>query len=238
MKISSIRRIGELFIYTYADRFSIYTRFSIPMAILVMAIVSMCMDNQGIMFTIYGYLIIILSLLLCRTLTKSFRGLLLPFLFMVIGFSMHLFAKALGYPTSTIYSLILSSFKIALIFLSITLFLQWINLKEVRHILNKLGLRRTSSYLSIVFTTMPILLHIYSESYVATMLKLGKKKIYKAVKPLIVQAAILAKDMTQAVYLYGISEHCKISLKKPMAIEIVVVIAIIVLGIHLLIFMP
>lgn len=236
--MSIAKRFGDLLIPTCRTKPSLYLRILLPISLLVMSIASTITRERGVIFTVYGYLIVLSALHLCGLLTRSLRGLSLPFLFIAIGFLVHLLTMAIGYPTPSIDILILASFKIALIFISIALFLQWVSFREIRYITAKIGLQRIASYLSIAFAVMPMLFTLYSESYTTTILKLGKKKAYKALKPLIIQTAILAKDLAQAVYFYGIPTTPKIVINKISISEILLFVAVTAIGVALLILTP
>lgn len=236
--MSIVKRFSDIFIPMCRIKPSLYLRIFLPIALLLMSIASTVIRERGVMFIIYGYSIAITILCLCNSLARSLRGLTLPFMFIAIGFTAHLLAMVMGYPTPSIYVLILSSFKIALIFISITLLLQWVSFREMRYIIAKIGLKKISSYISIAFAFMPTLFTLYSESYTTTILKLGKKKLYKALKPLIIQTAILAKDIAQAIYLYGIPITPKISADKLSINEVFLLIAVVTMGTVLLILTP
>lgn len=236
--MSMIRRFSDIFIPSCSARISIYVRSILPLAILIMSILSIGLRECGIMFVAYCYCIVMAALSMCRALSRSLQGLALPFIFIAIGFAMHLLTRALGFPTPSIPSLVLSSFKLALVFLSITLFFQWVNLREIKYILARVGLGRTASYLSIAFAIMPMLFNLYSESYTAALLKFGRRKVYKAVKPLVIQAAVLARDIAQAIYLYGIPTPLRVPVEKPSIAELLLLVIIVSAGSILLALAP
>lgn len=236
--MSLARGFGELFLSAPIISLSIYTRVTLPMAMLILSVFSSIFRDRGLVFVLYGYCVIVFALCISKTLKKSLKGLSLPFVFLALGFITYLVTMALGYQTPSIYVLAFSSLKVALIFLSITLFFKWVNFREVRYILSKIGLSGITSYLSIAFTIMPTLFNLYSESYVTTALKYGKRRAYKAIKPLIVQTAILAKDIVQAVYLYGLPSNPRLELKKPSTLEILLVLTAVAFGVVLLTLAP
>lgn len=232
--MNTIRRFGDLFIKSCLISTSLYTRTLLPMALFLMTAISISIRDRGVVFVAYGYSIVVFALCLCKNLLRSLRGLALPAVFILMGFAIHVLSKILGYPTPSVYTLALSSFKLALAFLSIALFFQWIEFRELRYVLTRVGLGKVASYITMALTIIPLLSYLYSESYVAAVLKFGKRKAHKAVKPLVIQSAILAKDLAQAIYFYGLPKSNKVLIKKPSFIEVSLLMATIIAGAYLL----
>lgn len=236
--MSFIKKFSEIFIPTHAAHFSLYTRTMIPTIIGSTSLISTLnpFHDKGILFTVYGFVILLIFMYITKTLRKILNALLLPFIFIALGLLINFISMILKLTTPPLYSLILSSFKISLIFISFSLFFQLISFKEMRFIMKILGLKWLARILSISIVIMPIIFNNYAESYMATLLKLGRRKVYKAVKPLIIQTAILALDITQVLYFYGFPSDVELSVSRPGIKEILLIIFITITAIVFLIF--
>uniref|UniRef100_A0A7C2ZBM5 Energy-coupling factor transporter transmembrane protein EcfT n=1 Tax=Ignisphaera aggregans TaxID=334771 RepID=A0A7C2ZBM5_9CREN len=221
--MSVAKAFSSIFICSRRSSLSLHARIALPTMLAILSMVSMVFPERGIIFVIYGYTVTIMALHRVKSLGKAIRGLMLPLLFIIIGLLMHMLSRFLGYPSPSIYSLVLSSLKISLMFLSMTLFFQWVCIRELRYILARIKLERISALLTLSLAIIPIIFNMYSESYTAAMLKFGKRKVYKAVKPLVIQTAILSRDVSQALYLYGFPSSYNIEVKTPTAKEIALI---------------
>ncbi|MEM0489713.1 MAG: hypothetical protein QXH73_00680 [Ignisphaera sp.] len=238
--MSSVKRFAELFIPIGSRVFSIYTRIFLPISMSSISIVSTLQpfQDRGIVFTVYGFTVVLSLMYIVKILERALRSLTLPFMFIALGLLVNFISMFLGLTPPPIYSLILSAFKVSLIFISIALLIQWLSFREFRCVLKMIRLSSLAKILTIVMAVMPTLFNNYAESYTAVFLKLGRRRVYKAVKPLVVQSAILALDIAQALYLYGFPRDVCISIDRPKAKEIALIVAIIFIGIVLLLYMP
>lgn len=233
--MSSIRGFSALFIsHRKRNVFSIYTRILLLLALFIEIVVSMTLFRESnILFTVYANSIVFALLFMVGGAEKVLNALKLPMLFILIGFATTLFSMAMGYPTPSINSMMLSTAKLTALFLTIALFFQWISLRELRWIMNRVGAATCGGLVVATLALIPALINNYSDAFTSTLLKLGRRRVYKALKPLVIHAAMLSRDIAQALYLYGIPSPSRIESYRPRLKEIILSIAIIVLGIAL-----
>ena len=236
--MSLARSFGELFIPSPLRRLSLYTRLALPLSMAATSIASTVIQNSGVVFAVYSYAVAVAAMYLSGILRKALAGLALPAIFIAMGFAIHLLSKVLGYPTPPIHALALSSAKVTLIFIYISMLVQWLTFREIRYLLHRVGLGKLGLYLTLSLAMIPLLSNLYWESLVSATLKFGRRRAYKAVKPLVVQAAIIARDYAQALHLYGFPGTPSLEIAKPSALEAVSTALAIAAAIAALVFLP
>ncbi len=221
------------------SRFSIHFRFLLLLTLLVEIVVSITFfKDSNILFTVYVVGISFAILFAVSNIRKVLNALKLPLIFVLIGFVTMLFSMIMGYATPSLKTIILSSAKLTALFLVIALGFQWISLREFRWVLKKLGLGKIGSLATVALAVMPVLMYLYSDAYIATLLKLGKNKVHKALKPIIIHAALLSRDYAQAIYLYGLPKTIQIDMKRFDVKELLLFLAISLIGLALQLLVP
>jgi len=238
--MSFSRNLAELFIPLYSGKgFSLPTRIAMSVVMIATPIITQTFfRGQKIFVTIYIFSLALMLLYMCCNLKRVLRGLALPLVFIAIGLVVVMISKLLGYPTPTLRELVLSSVNLATLFLSISLFFQWLSLRELRWILTKIGMSRLASLTTATLAFLPLLLNNYVEAYIATLMKFGKRKVYKAVNSLIIHTSIIANDVAQAIHFYGLPQTPRVRVGPPKPLEILLVATTMVLVLFLLIATP
>uniref|UniRef100_A0A7J2U6X9 Energy-coupling factor transporter transmembrane protein EcfT n=1 Tax=Ignisphaera aggregans TaxID=334771 RepID=A0A7J2U6X9_9CREN len=238
--MSFSRNLAELFTPLCSSKcFSLYTRISISMAMMLIPMtIQTLFKGQKIIATIYTFILALTLLSIRSNLKRVLRVLTLILIFIVIGFIVIAISKFLGYPTPTLKELILSSVNLVTLFLSISLFFQWTSLRELRWILTKMGMSRLANLTTATLAFLPLLLNNYIEAYIAILMKFGKRKVYKAVNSLIIHTTMIANDVAQAIYLYGLPQTPRVKVERPKLLEVLLIATIVILAMFLIIVAP
>ncbi|MCC6045641.1 MAG: hypothetical protein LM572_02565 [Ignisphaera sp.] len=239
--MSFLRSLVELFIPAHsAKRLSLLTRvFTSTMLMIIPVVTQTLFKGQKIFVTLLILIITLLLLYMYSNLKKVLKGLTLFLVFIAVGFAVTIISKFLGYPTPTATELILSSANLTALFLAVSLFFQWLSLRELRWILAKLGMSKLASLVTATLALLPLLFNNYAEAYTATLTKFSsKRKVYKAINALIIHSVIIANDIAQAIYLYGLPQISKVKVELPKPVELVLMAVITITTILLLVAAP
>ncbi|MEM0338885.1 MAG: hypothetical protein QW320_09060 [Ignisphaera sp.] len=230
--MSLVRDFSNLFISRRGGAsFSLYTKMLLLAVLLVEVTISITLFKESnIVFTVYSIALLFALTFWVGGFKRVLNALKLPLIFILIGFATMLFSVAMGYAAPSPQAVILSTAKLTALFLIIALGFQWISLRELRWVLSKAGLGSIASLTTVVLTLIPAVLNLYSEAYTATLLKYGRRYAYKSLKPLITHSILLSRDVAQAVYWYGLPQTPRTKVDRPRLSEVLVVLAVSVVG--------
>ncbi|MEM1526301.1 MAG: hypothetical protein QW775_07615 [Ignisphaera sp.] len=204
--------LARYFAYLFISSKKVTSFGLLPRIIMCTSIVvtSLAMFILGIPLQILGiYTTIILALeflvlWIGGGLRRVLSGFMLVLLFTIFGFVITLTSMLMRFTPPAVEYMVSSMFRMVALVLSFATMLQFLTVEEIRWMLVKIGLEEASVILALTFSQLPLTLMYFSEALTTIKLKLGKKKIYKVVKPLIVYSVINSLNVAEALYIHGV----------------------------------
>jgi hypothetical protein len=125
-------------------------------------------------------------------------------LFLGVALALSMLSSVLGTgPPDPMYS-VSWTLRLLSIVLALSMLFQLLTVGEVRYLLMRLGLRWLSEVVSVAIAQLPVVLISFSEATVAAVLKLGGRRVSAVVKPLVVDAVVISRQVAEALYLHGL----------------------------------
>uniref|UniRef100_A0A7J3ZJV6 Energy-coupling factor transporter transmembrane protein EcfT n=1 Tax=Fervidicoccus fontis TaxID=683846 RepID=A0A7J3ZJV6_9CREN len=202
-----LRELARAFVYGgRPSRLGLATRLLLPL-LLVACLVAVEPSPKGAKPLALLASILAVELLIARSaggIKRVVTSLKLVLLFIAIGLAIMMLARALGLPAGSPLAALVGSIRVAALVIALSLVFQWVSLRELRWILEGLGLRRASLNLSVVLVQLPLTISVFSEVITTVRLKLGRRYLSSFVKPLLYHAVVNSRAFVESFYLYGL----------------------------------
>lgn len=206
--MSLARYFAYLFISSKkVTRFGLLPRIIMCISIVIASVTLFVLQIPLQILGIYTTIILALEFLVLWIgggLRRVLSGFTLVLLFTIFGSVVTLTSMLMGFTPPSLEYIVSSMFRMVALILSFATTLQFLTVEEIRWILVKIGLKDTSVILALTFSQLPLTLMHFSEALTTIKLKLGEKKIYKVVKPLIVYSVMNSLNVAEALYIHGV----------------------------------
>lgn len=205
-----LKNLAYAFIYTSSTGLSVTTRIAIPTTLLLYLLINSFLKLKPLLNLFY-MLPVLVAILIILHKSGSFRkilgGLQFVAIFIAVGLAINLFAKFFNFWVVDITSVTIASLKGALMFMTIASIFQWTRIEEIRWFLERVGLGELGASIAIAFSQIPYVMIMYSEALSTVKLKYGSRYLYKALLPMILHSANYAREIAEAIYIYGIPKY-------------------------------
>ncbi len=215
-RLSIVRNFAYLFISSEEKTkgYGIVTRMTIPLLLLFSLSITYIVPGKAPL-GLHILFILIYELLLIWKFTKIktfISSLTLVLIIIAIGFIINILSHYIGNPIDIDpISLIVYSARMAGIVIALSMVFQLISLRELIYIVEMLRLSKLSSIIAIVFSQIPLTAIQFSEAIITARLKYGRKYLFLAIKPLIIESILNSRSIAESLYLYGLPK-----IQKPM----------------------
>ncbi len=201
------RDLHRLFFNCSNSSFGLLVRLLVPAATFAYALI--LRSSQLELEVVKRLVLIVFTLSLLAIdgkLITYFRGLRFILLVLVIGFAIYVVSPFIGIGPPSFKLVLFGTLRLASMLIPLTTLVFWLSPNEVGWMLRRLGLKRLEMIARVVASRIPILLLEASEAYASAMLKLGRKKAYKAVSSLLVHSFLSASSFYEAYYIHGLPD--------------------------------
>jgi len=218
-RLSIVRNFAYLFISSERSRgYGIATRISIPIILLFSLSITYIVPVKAPLGIHILFILIYEFLLIWRfTRIKTFvSSLILVLIIIAIGFIINILSPYIGSPISIDpLSLIVYSARMAGIIIALSMIFQLMSLREIIYITEMLRLSKLSSIITIAFSQLPLTAIQFSEAITTIRLKYGRRGLFLAIKPLIIETILNSRSIAESLYLYGLPKIQKPILFNP-----------------------
>jgi hypothetical protein len=187
--------------------YGLISRVFMSISIIVTSLLLFILDlplNKIVILTTLLLTLEFLILWISGGLRKVLSGFVVILVFVFIGFLITLFSMLIGFASPPIGYSISSMFRMVVLVLSFATMVQFFTVEEIRWIMVKLGLEDISTIVTLTLSQLPLTFIQFSEAIITIKLKLGRRNLYKVVKPLIIYSIMNSLNLAEALYIHGV----------------------------------
>jgi hypothetical protein len=187
--------------------YGLISRVFMSISIIVASLLLFILDlplNKIVLLTTLLLTLEFLILWISGGLRKVLSGFVVILVFVFIGFLITLFSMLIGFASPPIGYSISSMFRMVVLVLSFATMVQFFTVEEIRWIMVKLGLEDISTIVTLTLSQLPLTFIQFSEAIITIKLKLGRRNLYKVVKPLIIYSIMNSLNLAEALYIHGV----------------------------------
>jgi hypothetical protein len=187
--------------------YGLISRVFMSISIIVTSLLLFILDlplNKIVILTTLLFTLEFLILWISGGLRKVLSGFVVILVFVFIGFLITLFSMLIGFASPPIGYSISSMFRMVVLVLSFATMVQFFTVEEIRWIMVKLGLEDISTIVTLTLSQLPLTFIQFSEAIITIKLKLGRRNLYKVVKPLIIYSIMNSLNLAEALYIHGV----------------------------------
>jgi hypothetical protein len=187
--------------------YGLISRVFMSISIIVTSLLLFILDlplNKIVLLTTLLLTLEFLILWISGGLRKVLSGFVVILVFVFIGFLITLFSMLIGFASPPIGYSISSMFRMVVLVLSFATMVQFFTVEEIRWIMVKLGLEDISTIVTLTLSQLPLTFIQFSEAIITIKLKLGRRNLYKVVKPLIIYSIMNSLNLAEALYIHGV----------------------------------
>jgi len=187
--------------------YGLISRVFMSISIIVTSLLLFILDlplNKIVILTTLLLTLEFLILWISGGLRKVLSGFVVILVFVFIGFLITLFSMLIGFASPPIGYSISSMFRMVVLVLSFATMVQFFTVEEIRWIMVKLGLEDISTIVTLTLSQLPLTFIQFSEAIITIKLKLGRRDLYKVVKPLIIYSIMNSLNLAEALYIHGV----------------------------------
>lgn len=187
--------------------YGLISRVFMSISIIVTSLLLFILDlplNKIVLLTTLLFTLEFLILWISGGLRKVLSGFVVILVFVFIGFLITLFSMLIGFASPPIGYSISSMFRMVVLVLSFATMVQFFTVEEIRWIMVKLGLEDISTIVTLTLSQLPLTFIQFSEAIITIKLKLGRRDLYKVVKPLIIYSIMNSLNLAEALYIHGV----------------------------------